>query len=449
MAVSAPRSRRVDEEHVPVNITPEIAPRAPESPEAALRAGVSADEAYRFGRPPTELPFLDPPVPTRVVDTAGVKVEVIDLARSRDRARFVDLPAPIYAGDPHQVAPLRIHLMRFLDPARSPTFANLEVHALIATRDGRDVGRITAHVDRRYDEYHGGRTGFFGWFECVNDRKVAHALLAEATRWLRARGATEVFGPMNFTTNHTAGLLVENFDRPPFVEETYNPRYYEELLTSFGLGKAKDLYAWWIELSQGMDTPGRSRVARVAERVRKREGVTVRPVDLSRAEEEIGKLFTLYNAAWEKNWGFVPLTEPEFAAIAKDIKDLILPELVLFVEVGGKPVGFTATVPNLNDVLPRDGKLFPFGWLGLVGWKKKVRRGRLYTLGMLPEYRKRGLETLMFSETLTAARKLGWTDGEIGWTLEDNELINKAIEMMEGRLDRKYRILGMRLGSAS
>ena len=423
---------------------------APESPEAALkRAAADASaidgEAFRFGRPPDDLPLLEPAPATRVTSAAGVQVERLDLARARDRARFIAVAAPIYAGDPHYVAPLSGPLKKFLDPAKNPSLRHIEVLPLVVVRDGRDVGRMTAHIDRRYNEYHLSQTGFFGFFECRDDRAAAHAMLAEATAWLAAQGMDEVFGPMSFTTNHIAGLLVENFDRPPFVEQAYNPSYYEALLTSFGFGKAKDLFAWWIDIAEGMETKNRSRVARIAERVKKREGVTIRPVNPSDVAGEIERLFGLYNAAWQKNWGFVPLTREEFEHIAEDIQDVLVPELVMFVELDGKAVGFTATIPNVNDVLPKDGRLFPFGWTKLIGWRKRMTRARLYTLGMLPEFRKRGLETLMFTETVNRAQKLGYTGGEVGWTLEDNDLINRAIETMDGRLDRRYRVLGMRL----
>jgi GNAT superfamily N-acetyltransferase len=174
--------------------------------------------------------------------------------------------------------------------------------------------------------------------------------------------------------------------------------------------------------------------------------VEIRHIDFSRPHEEIKKLYELYMACWQKNWSFVPLSEREFAWLAEDMQQIALPELIFFVEVDHKPVGFCATLPNINEVLPRDGKLFPFGWTKLLfGRLKKTSTGRLYTLGMLPEYRKRGLETLMFSLTVENAKKVGYTAGEIGLTLEDNVLINRAIEAMDGTLDRIYRIYGMKL----
>lgn len=421
-----------------------------ESPEALRRRlaelGGDAEDAYQFGAPPEDLPSLEPAVPTRVTDAPGVRIEEVDLRDKKARARFIDMPEPLYAGDPNYIAPLRMHLMRFLNPYANPAFKNLEVRAILAYQDGKCVGRMTMQIDRAYDAYHETKAGFFGFFECVNDKKVAHKMFDDAVAWLKERGAREWYGPMNLTTNHQAGLLVENFDRPPFIEEGYNPSFYEALFTSYGFGKAKDLLVWWIEVSNGMETKNRKRVKRIAERIMKREGVVFRNIDLADADGEIDRMFELYLKAWQKNWGFVPLSKEEFTWLAQDLKQVAIPELVLFVELDGKPVGFCATLPNVNEVLPKDGKLFPFAWIKLLGGRiKKTKHARLYTLGMLPEYRKRGLEAMMFSETLERAQRIGITAGEIGWTLDDNTLINRAIESMDGYVDRRYRILGINL----
>ena len=186
-------------------------------------------------------------------------------------------------------------------------------------------------------------------------------------------------------------------------------------------------------------------MARIAERIKKREGVTVRGLNLKDVEGERKRLFELYVKAWEKNWGFVPVDPAEFEWLTKDLLEIVIPELVIFVELEGKVVGFCSTIPNVQEVMPKDGKIFPFGWWKLLTGMKKIKSARLYTLGMLPEFRKRGLESLMFSETVVRAQAVGIINGEIGWTLEDNDLINRAIESMDGRVDRRYRILGLKL----
>lgn len=416
-----------------------------DNPVESRPAPVDEREEYRFGRPPENLPPLEPPPPTRITDVSGVSIEVVDLADKAQRARFVDMPLPLYDGDKNFIAPLRMERMKFLDPAHSPVFRTIEAQPMLAYQGGKLVGRITAHIDREYNRQHETNAGWFGFFESVNDRKVAHALLLQATQWVKQRGATEIVGPLSFNMNHPAGLLVKNFDRPPVIETTYNPAYYEELITSFGFAKAKDLYSWWIDVRQGTDNPKVGRIARIAEKVKKREGVTIRGADMKDFEGEVGRIFALYNEAWEKNWGFVRFSKEELDAFVGDLKQIVIPELILFVELEGKTVGFSATVPDVNAVMPRNGRLFPFGWWKLLTGLKKIKHARLYTLGVIPAFRKRGLESLMFVETVVRAQKRGIVGGEIGWTLEDNDLINRAIESMDGKLDRVYRLLGMSL----
>lgn len=424
-----------------------------ESPEVAAKlaqdAGEDDSEAYRFGRPPDALPYYKPAAPTRLSETSAITIDVLDLAKSAHRRRFINMPNALYVGEPNYIAPLWIHQNKFLDPAKNPAFESITVTAFMAVQGGKDVGRMTAQIDANYNEYHESKTGFLGFFECVNERAVAHALFTHGIEWLLGKGIEEVFGPTHFTLNHQAGLLVENFDRPPFVEETYNPSYYEELFVSFGFAKAKDLLVWWVDITEGMTGKKRARIARICERIKKREGITIRNVDMKNLDVEFEHIFELYNACWQKNWGFAPMPRKEFMWLLQDLKDVAIPELIMFVEVKGRTVGFCATLPNVNERLPKDGRLLPLAWTKLLfGGIKKCKEARLYTLGVMPEYRKRGLEALIFSESLVRAHKLGITGGEIGWTLDDNTLINRAIESMDGTLDRRYRVLGMNLGTA-
>ena len=353
---------------------------------------------------------------------------------------------PIYAHDPNFIMPLRHERMKFLDTSKNKSLKHFEIKALLAYDGNQIVGRITAHIDHAYNRYHGtDKTGWFGFFECVNDRKIAHCLLSEASNWLRAKGCKEIIGPMNFSTNHQCGLLVENFRRPPVIEMTYNPQYYEELVTSFGLAKAKDLYAWTIDVSQGFANEKIERITRIADRVQKKSGVSIRSANLSNFDEEVKTIFEIYNRAWQKNWGFVPVGEDEFTTIAADLKPILRPELILFVEINAQPVGFSVTLPDINQILPKNGRLFPFGWVKILTQFKKIDFARLIVLGIDPEYRKRGLETLLFIESALATKRLGMRGGEVGWTLEGNDLINNAIRQMNGQLDRTYRLFGATL----
>lgn len=404
-------------------------------------------EDASLGHPPRNLPRFSAPPPTRIVERdPDVSIDEIDLARRRDRSRFLDVADVIQRGDPDYIAPLRMERMRFLDPAKNPAFRQLEVLPLVATRRGRLAGRITGHIDRAYDACHGVKVAWFGFFESVDDPRVAHALLDRAVTWAVARGATEIVGPCNFTTNHQVGMLVENFDRPPCIEMTYNPPWYEALVSSYGFGKAKDLLVWWLVTEHGTDDPKMRRYFEASEKAKKRYGLTLRTVDMKDFENEVARLFRLYNATWQRNWGFVPVTEQEFAAIAHDLKPVVDPSLVLLVENrAGTPVGFSVCLPDINEVMPRDGHLFPFGWWRLLTGRKRIQWARLIALGILPEYRRKGIEALLSIQTALRAKTRGIRGGEVGWTLEDNVLINRTIEAFGGRLDRRYRLFGLDL----
>ena len=418
-----------------------------ESPEAAHRQaearGEDPDDAFRFGRPPHLTKWQ--PAPESRAEAGDVTIEVIDLNKSRDRNRFVDVAEPIYRGDPNYVAPLRISLLKSLNPAKFPPFRHTTMRAVIAYRNGKPVGRLTCQYDDLYNEYHETKAGWFGYFECIDDPAVAHAMFDDGFAWLKSAGMVEVFGPANPTMNYQSGLLIENFERPPVIDTLYNPRYYEALFTSYGLGKAKDLYCWWIDVTNGMSTPKRQRIMKVADRVRKREGISIRSASIKDADREIELIYELFMGGWQKNWGFAPIPRDEFIELAQDLKQVVVEDLLIFVMVNGKEVAFSLTVPDINEKVPKNGRLFPFGWTKLLFGLRKTKFARLYLLGTLPEYRKRGLESIMIVETTLRAHKLGYQGGEIGWTLEDNDLINRPIQTMEADLDRKYRVYGLDL----
>jgi GNAT superfamily N-acetyltransferase len=329
----------------------------------------------------------------------------------------------------------------FLNPKKNPFFEFGEVELFLARRGGQVVGRIAAVKDPHYNDFHGTKWGFFGLFECINDVGVARALLDTAERWARERGFDTLVGPMNFSTNADCGLLVEGFDKPPAILMTYNPPYYATLFEACGLAKAKDLWAW--ELSSSAEPP--EKVVRIAEKIRVREGITVRHVKLDDFANEVKRIKTIYNAAWEKNWGFVPMTEAEFDHMAKEMKTVVRPELLLIAEVKGEPVAFSMTLPDANEALKAaKGRLttfgLPIGLAKLVLASRRIRRLRLVTLGIKEGYRRRGLDAILYLDTIRTAKQLGYEGGEIGWTLEDNHLVNRAIESMGGQKSKTYRV---------
>ena len=280
-------------------------------------------------------------------------------------------------------------------------------------------------------------------FESIDDPGVAHSLLDAAAEWVKARGRTGIIGPIDYSTNYECGLLVDGFDTPPRVMMTHNPPYYGGLLESWGLKKAKDLYAYWITDAQ--EPPPKWR--RIAERLGKRGGVTIRPVRMKQFDAEVAKIKEIYNTAWEDNWGFVKMTDAEFDHLAKDLKMLVNPDLALMAEVDGEAVGFSLALPDLNEALRIsgiNGKLFPFGLpigvVKLMSALKKVHTIRLVILGILPGYRRRGINELLILRTYDRGRELGFNACEMGWTLEDNDLINRPIEALGSKRYKTYRI---------
>ncbi|HXX29182.1 MAG TPA: N-acetyltransferase [Myxococcaceae bacterium] len=372
---------------------------------------------------------------------SGADVTVTTVQSGADRDAFIRFPYRLYRGDPNWVPPLEMERRDFLDRSKNPWFEFGTAELFLARRQGEVVGRIAGVVDPRYNQFHGTNLGFFGMFESIDDLAVARSLFDAAATWLRSQGFPEMVGPVNFSTNYECSVLVEGFEASPAVMMAYNPRYYPALYEASGLTKAKDL--WAFDMSSAQPPP--ERVVRVAEKIRQREGVLVRPVRMNDFAAEVQRVKDIYNSAWEKNWGFVPMTEAEFDHMAKEMKPLVVPELLLIAEVKGEPVAFSMTIPDANFALKAAGGRLtrfglPIGLLRLVLAARRIRRLRLITLGIKEGFRRRGLDAILYLDTLTAARRLGYSGGEISWTLEDNDLVNRAIESMGGARSKTYRI---------
>jgi GNAT superfamily N-acetyltransferase len=373
------------------------------------------------------------------------KLEIVEVPLTDRKLveRFIRVPwhihRELYPND-HWVPPLLMDRRDYLNPRKNPFLDHAQVCLWIARKNGRDVGRIAAIEDRDWRSFHADKTGYFGMFESPDDPGVAAALLDHARAWLERRGLDRMIGPMDFSTNYMCGVLLDAFDRDPGINMPYNPPWYDPLLRSQGLHRAKDLIQWGINLSN----PIPPRVARIAKKMRQRENVRVRAMSFDDWDTEVSRALEVYNDAWEQNWGFVPVGEKEFRHIAKDLKMVLHPSLPLIAEVDGEPVAFALIIMNVNPVLKKlDGKLFPFGVLRLI-WdlevKNTVDSGRLILLGIRKGFRRRGLDSILFLEMAERSRALGWWGGEIGWTLEDNELVNRAISNFGCDRVANYRI---------
>ncbi len=373
----------------------------------------------------------------------NVKVRQID---SRgDRRRFVNVPWLVRRNDPGWVPPLKQDVLDTINPRKNPFFEHGEAALFLAERDGEAVGRITAHTNRLHNEYHKDKTGFFGFYECVEDETVSGALLETAEGWLRQQGCDKVLGPESFSTNEETGMVVEDREGPPMIMCAQNPAYYPRLVEAAGYEKAKDLYGWYYEVGKIPDGP-----LKVAHAVEKYPGLTVRQADPKHMERDIHIVREVFNAAWSDNWGFVPWTDSEVEHGAKAMKMIIAPEITAIAEVDGKPAGFMVALPNINETIKDlNGRLFPTGLLKLI-WRLKLKRrrprsARLLLLGVKPEYRGGalgGLSVLLYVLAHRGGEKIGIEFGELGWTLEDNEKINAGIQFMGGRLGKVYRVYG-------
>ena len=356
---------------------------------------------------------------------------------------FVELPWSIYGNDPNWVPPLRIAVKELLDRAKHPFYANAEAEFFLARRDGKTVGRIAAILDRNHNKFHEEKAGFFGFFESADDQEVANALLKKATEWVRARGAEFIRGPVNPSTNYECGTLVEGFESSPMVMMTYNPRYYPKLLEKAGLRKIKDLHSW-INTPDGTDL---DKIGRVADRALKRHGVTVRPVNLKDFQGEVARIWDVYNAAWEKNWGFIPMTREEFFLQGKEMKQILKPEMVLIGESAGRMIGFALALPDVNVALkPANGKLLPTGLIKILYYQRKIRAVRVVALGVVEEFRRSGVAAGFYAELVRNARKLGYNqECEMSWILEDNVLMTRSLELMGAKRSKTYRLYQMGL----
>lgn len=350
---------------------------------------------------------------------------------------FIKYPWSVYKHD-HNWVPQLLTDTKF-NLKESPFWEHAESELFLAfDGSGKLVGRIAAIIDHNYIRFHDEPVGFFGFYESINDQAVTKALFDKAAEWLKAKGMEIMRGPMNPSTNDECGFLCEGFDEPPRLMMPYNPRYYLELCEQYGLMKAKELYAYEMDVSNGPI----ERLKRVVEiAYKKNPGLKVRPMNMKDFDNELEKALVVYNAAWEKNWAFVPWTKKEFITIAKRMKDVFYPETTLIAELDGKPVGLLIAVPDYNYIMKKmNGRLFPFGILKFLYYKNKLKALRLMIMGVVKESRLRGIEGAMYYEALKNSLKKGFEKCEFSWILDDNIMTQRGAEMMGGKLYKKYRV---------
>ncbi len=350
---------------------------------------------------------------------------------------FVDFPYGLFKGHPFWVGDLKKNVRRLVGLGH-PFWRHGERKLFIAVRDGSPVGRIAAIINSKHNAFHGEKCGFFGFFDCADDPEAAKLLFDAALKWIKTKGMDKVRGPVNPSTNETCGLLIEGFDTPPMVRTPYNPPYYAGLIEAAGFSKAKDLYAFQAFIKNGFP----ERMEKILRRMTRAGLITIEPADIKRINEALDDVKDIYNAAWEADWGFVPMTGEEMDELARALKPLLKPEYLFFARVDGRPAGFALLLPDFNTALKKvNGSLNPLNILPfLYKMFTTIPRGRLLTLGVKKEFRGRGIELLLIKRALLSATKLGWEYGDFSWTLEDDDLINNAIRAVGGKVYKRFRI---------
>jgi hypothetical protein len=371
------------------------------------------------------------------------KIEIKRVTNNGELVRFIKIPWKIYRDDPHWVPPLIMDRKKLFNRKKNPFYLHAEIELLIAYKNGHPAGRIAAITNANHNKFQEDNNGFFGFYESINDPDVTAKLLDETRQWLIGKGKDGMLGPINPSTNDELGLLIEGFDTPPFIMMCHNPPYYQTLLESYGLKKAKDLYAWYVDVRE-RELP--EKLIRVAETVTSKYGIIIRNIKLKKLDQDLELIREVYNNAWSKNWGFVPLTSEEINYVANDLKQIAREELILLAEKDNKPVAFSMTLPNINEVLIkiRNGRLWPTGFLRLLFGMKKIKTTRVLTLGVIHELQTVGLGAVLYLETILRARKLGMAAGEMSWILEDNQAMNNSIALFGSTLYKKYRIYHQR-----
>ena len=364
-------------------------------------------------------------------------IEVRTATTPADLRLFVDVPWRLYNAKDHPnwVPPLRESVYDALDDKKNPFYNEAARALFVAFRGGVPVGRIAAIENRAHNKFNEDRAGFWGFFESVNDQAVADALFDAAEKWLAARGLASMRGPFNPSTNYECGLLVEGFEHRPTFMTAWNPPWYDTLCARAGMTKAKDLLGLWFANRPNFQPP--ELLVRHAERAVAKGRITFRTIDPGKFQREVALCWDIYNNAWEKNWGFIPMGEAEFHHMAKDMKHLAWKELSFIAYVDGEPAGFMFVVPDYNDTLinNRGGRLFPLGLARMLWYKRTAKAGRVMALGVKDKFRSRTILALFTHEIMRRGVAMNINGAEASWLLEDNHLIVKPMRAL-GATDR-------------
>jgi GNAT superfamily N-acetyltransferase len=366
-------------------------------------------------------------------------IEVTPVHGPRELRAFVAVPFRLHRGTPW-IPPLKLERYAFLTRKLNPYFKHGVAEYFLARHERRVVGRITAQIDRAFNDYHGASWGMFGFLEFENDPQVVRALLDTAAEWLTERGCERMVGPMDFSMNEECGLLIDGFELEPMIKQPWHPPYYHGQCEAAGLTKAMDLYHWELHLSD-RDERMKEVLPRLAQRAQDKHRITIRRMSRRGLRRDLDEFAKVYNAAWSRNWGFVPYSKEDLDELALTLQIVYDRNWFMIAEQDGRTVGMAITIPDVNQALKRmHGRLLPFAWWHLLSRRRFVDRMRIGFLGVLPEYEHTGVAAALYIEHFETAARTGLTHGEAGWVLECNRSMNRGLEAMGGRIVKRCRV---------
>ncbi len=360
------------------------------------------------------------------------------VASEEEKQTFIEFPYSHYADDQYWVAPLIIEQKKLLDTNKNPFYKNAEIALFNVSYNDKHAGRIAAIVDHRYNKHHNTKTGFFGFFECINQQSTADLLFKVAEDWLREKGMNSVMGPANPSMMDEIGILVEGFDKYPTILMPYHKEYYDDIIKNSGYKKEMDLLAYLVT----QDSVDHERANRAMDIVKKRlPGISIRKIKMRKIKEEVKIIREIFNSAWKNNWGFIPLSSEEFDKLASDLKSIVDDDFAHIAEIDGVPVAFSIALPDYNQIFRKmNGRLLPIGIFKILWNRNKINKVRTALMGVIPEYQGRGIDALLHREAILSGMKKGVYSSEVGWILENNFQMVRVAERLGGTIDKRYRV---------
>ncbi|MCG2590683.1 GNAT family N-acetyltransferase [Rhodohalobacter sulfatireducens] len=369
--------------------------------------------------------------------------EISIITTEKDRKEFIEFPYRHYSHNKYWVAPLLMEQKKLINEKKNPFYNNAEIALFLAKLNGETAGRIAAIIDHRYNEFHKAKTGFFGFFESIDNHNTANLLFKVAEDWLREKGMEDVLGPSNPSMMDEIGILVDGFEKYPSILMPYHKPYYDKLAKKAGYEKEMDLLTYLVT----QNSVDRERAERAVKIVKKRlPDLEIRKINMRKIKDEVHIIRDIFNEAWKNNWGFIPLSKEEFDALASDLKTIVDDDFAHIAEINGQPVGFSIALPDYNQIFrDMNGRLFPFGIFKLLWNKRKIDKVRTALMGVLPEYQGKGIDVLMHREAIQNGLEKGVHSSEVGWILENNIQMVRVAERIGGKLDKRYRMYSKKL----